>query len=366
MTEVPQWQAPGRVNLIGEHLDYNGGPVLPMAINRRTTVKARQRDDDLVRVWTTHDGNQRAEFRTDVAPHDVSGWASYAAAMFWALAQDGHQIDGFDLVLDSDVPAGAGLSSSAAIECAIGLAVCDLSGITLDPIDLALLAQRAENDFIGVPSGAMDQLASMCGKAGHAVFIDFGTERPTVREVEATWAQDDLALLVIDTKAHHALADGEYAARRTECEEAAKELGIERLAKAGPDAVLRLEDETLKKRTRHVITETARTRGAIRALSTRNWTQFGAMLTASHASLRDDFDVSCPELDVAVSASLEAGALGARMTGGGFGGSAIALVARDGIAGLRERVEAQFSAHQWTRPEAWVVEPAAGASTMDV
>ena len=360
MTDVPQWIAPGRVNLMGEHLDYNGGPVLPIAIDRATAVKARIRDDDQVRVWTTHGGNQTGGFAVDVAPGDVDGWLSYVAGVFWSLRTAGNTVPGFDLVIDSTVPSGAGLSSSAALECAVAGAVNELCNLGIDRVELASLTQRAEADFVGVPCGAMDQLASMCGQGGHALFINTAVTPPTFESVAADWAGDGLELLVIDTKTAHQLTDGRYAQRRDECAEAARLLELDALATAGPDAVLRLGDETLKARTRHVITETARTRGAVRALRTRDWIQFGAMLTASHASLRDDFEVSCVELNTAVDAALAAGALGARMTGGGFGGSAIALVSAGSVNAVIEHVTNSLVHAERPTPDCFVVQPADG------
>ena len=361
MSDVRQWTAPGRVNLIGEHLDYNGGPVLPIAIDKGLTLKARLRDDDTVRVWTTLDGNQTAEFTIGVQPGDVDGWASYVAGVFWSLAKDGHDLRGADLVIDGDLPSGAGLSSSAALEGVVGSALNDLFGLGIDPIDLALACRRAENDFVGAPTGIMDQLAVLGATAGHALLIDSKPERPTVEQVEATWAVAGLSLVVIDTMTRHDLADGAYGERRDECRQAAEALGLEHLAAAGPDAVLKLEDDVLKARTRHVITETARVRGAVRALRAGNWTQFGSMLTASHQSLKDDFAVSRMELDIAVEAALEAGALGARMTGGGFGGSVIALVDAALRGSLAEAVTARFAFHQFAAPAFFAVEPSDGA-----
>lgn len=360
---VRAWAAPGRVNLIGEHLDYNGGPVLPIAIDRRTTVKARSRPGDRVRVWTTRE-SASVEFGTDTEPGDVQGWAAYVAGVVWSLRQDGHEVPGLDLVVDSDVPVGAGLSSSAALECAVGFAIVGTAGWPVDPVTMALIAQRAENDYVGVPSGAMDQLAAMCGRKGHALLIDTAPQRPVVEPVAAHWDQDGLALVVIDTQVSHALADGEYARRRQECEQAADLLGVGALAQAGPDAVLRIEDETLKARVRHVITETARTRSAVKALRAREWDHFGTLLTASHASLRDDYEVSSDELDVAVDAAIEARALGARMTGGGFGGSAIVLVEQDRVGLVVGAVERAFATREFLAPRAFVVAPADGAGSV--
>lgn len=361
MTDVRRWDVPGRVNLIGEHLDYNGGPVLPMAIDRSVTVKARGRDDGTVNVWSDLPGASKASFATSVQPGEIDGWATYAAGTIWSLAQRGHPIPGADLVIESRLPSGAGLSSSAAITCGIASALNDLFRLGLDRTAIALVAQHAEAGFAGAPVGLMDQLAVLEGTAGHAVWIDTATTPHPTKPVALGWEADGLVLVVIATGAHHELADGEYAARREECERAAAELGIDWLASAGLDATVRLEDETLKARTRHVLTETARVRGAVNAISRRAWPQLGTILTASHASLRDDFQVSCPELDVAVEAALEAGALGARMTGGGFGGSVIALAAPEQVQGLRDRVEARYAAHQWARPEVFVVHAADGA-----
>ena len=361
MTDVCQWDVPGRVNLIGEHLDYNGGPVLPMAIDRTVTVKARRRDDGVVNVWSDLPGAVKASFTTAVRPGEVDGWGSYVAGTIWSLADRGHVLPGADLVIESRLPSGAGLSSSAATTCGIASALDDLLGLGLDREEIALVAQQAEAGFVGAPVGLMDQLAVLHGAVGHAVLIDTAVEPHTTTPLPLGWEDDGLVLVVIATGAHHALADGEYAARRDECERAAAELGIDHLAQAGLDATVRLTDETLKARTRHVLTETARVRGAVNAVKRRAWPQLGTILTASHASLRDDFQVSCPELDVAVESALEAGALGARMTGGGFGGSVIALVEPERVQALRERVEARYATHQWSRPEVFVVHASDGA-----
>lgn len=361
MTDVRRWDVPGRVNLIGEHLDYNGGPVLPMAIDRMITIKARRRDDGIVNVWTDRDGAVKTTFPITVQPGDVEGWATYAAGTIWSIVGAGHTFTGVDLVIESGLPSGAGLSSSAALTCGITATIDEMFGLGLGRTDMALLAQRAEHDFVGAPVGIMDQLAVLHGEAGHALLIETAASPPTTHPIAVTWEDDGLTLLVINTRAHHALADGEYAARRSECEAAARELGVEWLADAGVDATVRLTDETLKARTRHVLTETARVRGAVNAIGRRAWEQLGTILTASHASLRDDFQVSCPELDVAVDAALAGGALGARMTGGGFGGSAIALVPLERVRAVRELVEARYAAQNWPAPEVFVVHAADGA-----
>jgi galactokinase len=365
VTDVRRWDVPGRVNLIGEHLDYNGGPVLPMTIDRSLTIKVRARDDGVVNVWSDLPESAKVGFSTGVQPGEVRGWAVYAAGIVWSLMSAGHRFGGADVVVESRIPFGAGLSSSAALTCGIASALDELFGFSLDRTELALLAQRAENDFVGAPVGLMDQLAVLHGEAGHAVLMDTAASPPTTQLVPVGWEQDGLTLLVINTGAHHSLADGEYAARRDECERAATELGLEWLSEATLDATIALTDDTLKARTRHVLTETARVRGAVSAIGRRAWPQLGTIFTASHASLRDDFQVSCPELDVAVEAALEAGALGARMTGGGFGGSAIALVPLDRVAAVRERAVARYTAHQWREPEIFVVRAADSAHLVD-
>lgn len=356
--EVREWTVPGRVNLIGEHLDYNGGAVLPMAIDRAISLKIRRRDDGTVNVWSE---GRRASFPTDVRPGGVSDWSAYAAAAVWSAREAGLVTGGADIVLDSTLPTGAGLSSSAALTCGIALAFDDLAGAGLSAIELARVAQRAESDFVGAPVGLMDHLAVLCCESGHALHIDFAREEPALVSVPATWPEAGLAVAVIDTKVHHALASGEYAARREECARATEQLGLDLLAQAQVDAVLKLSDDVLKRRTRHVVTESARVRGTVKALGAGEWTQLGTILTASHESLRGDFEVSCPELDVAVEAALESGALGARMTGGGFGGSAIALLAVEAIDTLRSRLTARFAAHDWAAPDVFTVSPAAGA-----
>nr|WP_241732798.1 galactokinase [Aeromicrobium phoceense] len=360
--DVRRWRVPGRVNLIGEHLDHNGGSAVPIAIDRSLLLKARRRDDGAVNLWSR---GERASFGLDVAPGDVSGWAAYPAGVVWALRSAGVPVTGADLVLESTLPVGAGLSSSAALTCGVALALDDLAGAGRSREQLAVIAQRAENDFVGVPTGLMDQYAVLFAEAGHAVHLDFGTEPPTTEPVPADWVDAGLVLAVIDTGVHHELAAGEYAERRRECAEAAASAGLESLAAIGLDGLLSLTDDTLKARARHVLTETTRVRGAVTALRRRDWAQFGAMLTSSHESLRDDFAVSCEELDVAVDAALASGALGARMTGGGFGGSAIALLPPENVDPLRARVEAAFAARSWAAPHVFVVQPAPAAARED-
>jgi len=357
-----RWAAPGRVNLIGEHLDYNGGPVLPIAIDRRTMVEVEVRGEEDIEVTSdSHDGPVR--FSVDTSPGDVEDWAAYVAGVFWALRDAGHRPPAVGLRVSSNVPAGAGLSSSAALECAVAVALRDLGQLLIDDIALALLAQRAENDYVGVPSGAMDQLASVCAKAGNAVLID--TVQHSVTPVPARWREDRIDLLVIDTRAQHSLGDGEYAQRRRECEAAAAALGVGALAEASEGDESRLDDDVLRRRTRHVATEVARVHAAVDALRDRQWRRLGELFDASHASLRDDFEVSSAELDAAVDAAVTAGALGARMTGGGFGGSAIALVPQQHADAVADQCRRAFANAGWEEPHVFAVEPAAGAGRVE-
>ena len=356
-----RWAAPGRVNLIGEHLDYNGGPVLPIAIDRRTVVTVSVRSDTVVTVASESFG-EPVRFGVATEPGDVSGWAAHVAGLLWALRSDGQPVPSLDLTVTSDLPIGAGLSSSHALECAVAVAVRDLASLDVDDFALALAARRAENDYVGVPTGIMDQLASLCGVAGHALLID--TSAFTVRPIPAEWAADGLTLLVIDTRAQHAHAEGGYGERRRECAEAASAVGVSALADAALGDVDRLDD-TMRRRARHVVTETARVEQAVAALAGRDWPRFGRLLSQSHVSLRDDFEVSCPELDVAVDATMGAGALGARMTGGGFGGSAIALVESSRAEAVADACRAAFADHGFEPPEVFPVEPSDGAGRLD-
>jgi galactokinase len=362
------WSAPGRVNLIGEHTDYTEGVVFPFAIDRRAFVAASRADDAVLRVRSL----QRPDDVVEVAmaaldPRAEHQWSAYVEGAVWALRDAGHAIGGMNMVLDSTVPVGSGLSSSAAVECATLLAAAALHGVPLERFPFALLAQRAENAYVGIPCGSMDQTASMMSEAGSALFYD--TRSGEIANEPFAPADAGLALIVIDTKAHHALADGEYAKRRAACEEATRQLGLPSLRSIETDEldeVLGRIDADLGRHVRHVVTENARVFAARAALRAGDYAELGRLLDASHASLRDDFRVSADELDVAVEAARAAGALGARMTGGGFGGSAIALVPVDRIEALTEGVGAAFAERRWTEPQVWVVEPSAGAHAEDV
>lgn len=349
MTVVRQWTAPGGINLLGDHLDYYGGPVLSIAVDRQLSLKARLRDDDAVRVWTTMGGSQAVEFTLTTQPGEVADWAAPIAGVIRALAERGHHVHGADLVMGGDLTAGAGLSSSAAMKSVLVYALNDLLELKLDRRTLAALA-----------GGAAAHHVALNGVAGQATLVDTSKEPITVEAVDADWAAAGLSLVVIDTNTGRQSAGDQLAERKEECCRAADVLDLERLCAAGPDAVLKLDNELLKARTRHAITETARVRGAVRALRTGNWTQFGSMLTASHASLRDDFAVSRMELDIAVESALEAGALGARMNGAGFAGNAIALIGTEDLSTLATRINSRFTFHEFAAPTLFKVTSADG------
>jgi galactokinase len=356
------WAAPGRVNLIGEHTDYNDGFVLPTAIDRLVLAAAGRRDDRRLRLWTLQSEPPADLHLADVGPGKVEGWAAYPAGVAWALGQAGVTVGGADLVVDGDVPAGAGLSSSAALECATATALADLEGAGLDRVTLAGLARRAENEVVGVPSGAMDQMVSMLGRAGHALFLD--TRSLDTEQVPLPLEAAGLRLVVIDTRAGHRLVDGAYADRRAACEAAAATLGVPALRDATPAQVEAAADalgEEGLRRARHVVTENARVLEAVRLLRAGELERLGPLLAASHASLRDDYEVSSPELDTAVAAAVAAGAVGARMTGAGFGGSALALARTDLVGRVDEQVRAAFAAAGFGPPAVAAVVPSDGA-----
>ncbi|WP_424535009.1 galactokinase [Sphaerisporangium viridialbum] len=356
------WHAPGRVNLIGEHTDYNDGFVLPFAVPWGVTAVAGRRDDDSVTLLSLQATSEPGAGRPQVIDdyERAEGWARYAVGVFWALRQAGHAVRGADLVIDGDVPQGAGLSSSAALEVAVAMALNDLYDLGLGGLDLALLAQRAENDFVGMPCGIMDQAASALSKEGHALFMD--CRSLASRAVPLDLAAHGLQILIIDTGVHHELADGQYARRRRDCESAAKRLGVEALRDvtdlAGALSMLGGDE---RKRVQHVVTENHRVQALIGLLRAGAVREIGALLNASHISLRDQYEVSCPELDVAVEGAVRGGARGARMTGGGFGGSAIALVADDRVDRVREEIAKAYERRGWAPPRFLPAVPAAGA-----
>ncbi len=357
------WWAPGRVNLIGEHVDYHEGLCLPVALEIGTAVALRVRSDTVVRVgsgqrdqaWT---GDLR---RVGVDP--VPDWAGYVAGVAWALRQVGHAVPGFDVWVEGAVPLGAGLSSSAALECAVAVALAELHDLpgasTQDDVGRAALAGaciRAENEIAGAHTGGMDQSVSLRAEAGHAMLLDCRDFSIRQLPFDAPLAHAGLEVLVVDTRAHHALVDGQYGRRRELSVTAAARLGLRVLRDlevADLDAALAdLPDLAERAAVRHVVTEIARTRHAAQSLDEGRPADLGPLMTASHVSLRDDYQVSSIQLDTVVDEALAAGALGARMTGGGFGGSAIALCAGDLADDLLDRVSERFAAHGWTHPRA--------------
>lgn len=360
------WSAPGRVNLIGEHTDYNDGFVLPFAIQYRTAVAVRTRNDREVSVTSPIGLETITRGLDDLTPESLSGWSAYPLGVLWSLRDQigaAAKLTGLDIVIDTDVPIGAGLSSSAAIECAVAVAVNDLWQLGLHAPTLARVCQRAENVAVGAPTGIMDQSVSLMSRADHALFLDCRTL--ATDHIPLSFRQDGLALLVMDSTVRHSNASGEYGARRASCEKAAAALGVPALRDATVEDLIRLEalvDEETLRRARHIITENERVLETVRVLRESGPRAIGPLLTASHVSMRDDFEISCLELDHLVDAALEVGALGARMTGGGFGGAAIALVAVDEVARVIQEVSEHMSSRGLPIPRCEVVHPGPGAS----
>jgi len=353
------WLAPGRANLMGEHTDYNDGFVLPFALGQRVTAAAARQPGRRLTVCSRQEPSDLVEVDLDgLAPGRVTGWAAYPAGVAWALEAAGHRVPGGCLAIDSDLPAGAGLSSSAALECATALALTALGGLDVPRAELVTITRRAENEFAGVPTGIMDQSASLLCRAGHALLLD-------CRSLESWQVPFDPAaagagLLLINTRARHELTDGEYGRRRAECEEAARRLGLSSLRDlTGLADADSLTDPVLRRRVRHVVTDNQRVLEVVALLrapggpSADTYREIGRLLTQAHVSLRDDFEVSWPEADAAVEAALAAGAAGARMIGGGFGGSVLALVpaAHQGSGRARDAVTGAFARRGWTAPE---------------
>lgn len=360
------WSAPGRVNLIGEHTDYNAGLCIPIALPHRTYVALRTRHDGLVRIASAQAEGAWQVRLDDVEPGAVSGWGAYVAGVAWALRRSGYQVSGFDAVVDSCVPFGASLSSSAALECAVAIALDEVYGLGLTGdrqgrVELVAAAIRAENEIAGAATGGLDQSASMLCRAGEALLLDF---RPGLSAdqhavtIPFDLATNGLSLLVIDTRAPHQHVDGQYASRRASCEKAAELLGLANLREiplSGLDNALEVlakedTDGVLRRRVRHVVTETARTADFADLVRAGRYVEVGPLMNASHASLRDDYEVTVRETDLSVDICLAAGAIGARMTGGGFGGSTIALVHDGDVDAVTQAVQEAFDAAGLTSP----------------
>jgi galactokinase len=360
--------APGRVNLIGEHTDYNGGWVLPMAIELGIYVVARGRSDGRVRLWSEDFPGEAVEFEVRLGMGvGEPGWSNYVRGVLAGMIGAGVKVGGFDAVIWATLPRGGGLSSSAALEVATATLVELFAGERLDLEEKAFICQKAEHDFAGTPCGMMDQFAVVFGKRGHFVLID-------CRSMERTLVPmlgEDVALMVINTMVRHELTDGGYRSRREDCEEAARLLGVSQLREVGLEAVAGLDEllsERLAKRARHVITENARTLKAVEALGLGQWEELGELMWASHRSLRDDFNVSCAELDLVVEEArklgVAGGVYGCRMTGGGFGGCCIALVARSRVAEVREWLGARYLEETGMEATIFVTRPADGATVL--
>jgi galactokinase len=363
------WAAPGRVNVIGEHVDYNAGLCLPFALPHRTFAAVALRDDGMVRVRSAQvDGGWEGPL-DEIAPGVVQGWAGYAVGVPWALRQAGYEVPGLDVVLDGRVPLGSGLSSSAALECAVALAVDELAGLRLGADDagrarLAAACVRAETEIAGAPTGGLDQAASLRCERGKAMLLD--CRDFSVELIPFDLASAGLSMLIMDTRSHHALTDGLYGSRRSMCEDAVRILEVQALRDVAPAdlhaALARLPHDEMRSTVRHVVTEIARVEQVAALLRDGRIAEIGAILDISHRSMRDDFKISSVELDLAVEAARSAGALGARMTGGGFGGSAIALCPADAVDAVAQRVADAFEVAEFSAPMFLAAAPSDPAS----
>ena len=351
--------APGRVNLIGEHIDYSDGFVLPFAIKDRTLVAARKRGDSTVRIASAQRRNKIVTVDiAKVKPGLKGEWERYALGVLWALGVK----EGVDVLIDGHVPLGAGLSSSAALECSVATAMNHLFDLGFNLEELARLTQKAENQYVGVPCGIMDQSVSLMATQGSALLLD--CRDLSTKNIPFDVASSGLELLIIDTQAHHALTDGGYAQRRASCESVVANLGIKSLRELTMGQLENSRDlltETEFVRARHAVTEMKRVLDCVQALSDSNFARVGELINQSHISLRDDYTVSCPELDTAVDAALAAGALGARMVGGGFGGSAIALIQASKTTETIKTIEKAFSNKSFKPPRFFTSLPSQGA-----
>ena len=354
--------APGRVNFIGEHIDYSEGFVLPFAIKDRTLVAARKRDDSIVRVASAQRRNKIITVDiNEVKPGLKGEWERYALGVLWSMGVK----SGVDLLIDGHVPLGAGLSSSAALECSVATAMNHLFDMGFSLEELARLTQKAENQYVGVPCGIMDQSVSLMATNGFALLLD--CRDLSTRNIPFDVASHGLELLIIDTQAHHALTDGGYAERRASCESVAAKLGVKSMRELTIEQLDSSRDKLSESeyiRARHAVTEMKRVLDCVEALASEDFTQVGQLLNQSHNSLRDDYTVSCPELDTAVEASLAAGALGARMVGGGFGGSAIALIQASKTSQTISAVEKAFADKKFKAPRFFTSLPSQGAELL--
>ncbi len=363
MTAV-RYAAPGRINLIGEHTDYNLGWALPIALPQRTVVTFEPKASHVITVRSNRVADS-ARIPVTTAPGDVTGWAAYVAGVMWALRSAGHPVPGGAMSISSDVEMGSGLSSSAALECAVLGAITTAADVHIDRVDQAQLAQRAENDYVGAPTGLLDQLAALFGEPSTATLIDFAelTATPVRFDPEAS----GIALLLIDSRGRHQHAGGEYAARRASCERAAGELGVSSLREVqdrGRTALDAINDRLDARRARHVLTENQRVFDFVAAVRDSNFVEAGRILTASHVSMRDDFEISTQHIDLIADTAVRAGALGARMTGGGFGGCVIALAPQTRADSVGETLRRTVASSGHPRPVVIRTFAAAGAGPL--
>ena len=357
------WSAPGRVNLIGEHTDYNLGFVLPFAINRRTYAAISLRQDQTVRVTSSFSDEQHQIELADISKNVANDWAAYPFGVAWALAKLGQTAGvGFDAYFESDVPVGSGLSSSAAIECSTSLALNELWQTNLTRPELARVGQLAENEIVGAPTGIMDQSASLLGERDHAVFLD--CKSLEAQSIELGFDDEGLELLIIDSRVTHRLNDGGYATRRKACELGASQMGVASLREVSVDQLGKAKeimDDVTFRRVRHIVTENERVLETVEKLRTEGPKSIGDLLNASHVSMRDDFEISIDELDTAVDVAVRHGAVGARMTGGGFGGAAIALAPIAKVSEITLAVLAEFELLGYGKPNIFAVTADQGA-----
>lgn len=366
---APRWvvAAPGRVNLIGEHTDYNEGFVLPMAIELYTLVLADRNTDRTVTAHSVTTGETASFSVRGRIERGNPAWSNYVRGVVAGFQKRGQRSSGFDSVIDSTLPYGGGLASSAALEVAFATLLEAMSGRWLDPVGKALLCQEAEHEFAGVPCGIMDQFTSVLAQEGHALLLDCRSR--TTKLVPMT--DPSITVLIINTNLRHKLADGEYARRRAQCETAARALGVTALR----DATLKQLESARKqmepvvyRRARHVVTENERTLEAAEALQAGDWGRVGELMYASHASLRDDYEVSCRELDVIVetakSISRKDGMIGCRMTGAGFGGCAVSLVKTEAVKRITRKIEENYEKETRQNATIFSSRPAGGAKVL--
>lgn len=364
MAQTVRYAAPGRINLIGEHTDYNRGWALPIALPERTIVTFAPDRSEAITVRSNRaEGWLQIPLRT--GPGEVTGWAGYVAGVLWALRTAGHPMPGGTMSITSDVETGSGLGSSAALECAVLGALTSAAGVPIDRIEQARLAQRAENDYVGAPTGLLDQLASLFGEALTALQIDF--RELTVEPVAFDPSASGVALLLIDSRARHGHAGGEYAARRAACERAAADLGVSSLRDVqdrGREVLDTVTDPLAVRRARHVLTENGRVMDFVAALDASDFIEAGRIMTASHVSMRNDFEITTDHIDLIADIAVRAGAYGARMTGGGFGGCVIALAPESRANAVAEELRQRVSSAGHPRPVIIWTHAAQGAGSV--